>query len=58
VYKPFTAFIKTGLSGWIIVLFIIPLSMAIGALSALFGPQYVNRLRGRQYQEFPNFEDA
>lgn len=44
-----------GVSGWVIVLLIIPMSIGVGVLMTLFGPLLLTRLRGARYSEFRNF---
>jgi hypothetical protein len=49
---------SSGVSGWVIVLLIIPMSMAVGVLMAIFGPTLVRRFRGGRYQEFRDFSEV
>ncbi|RWS11391.1 cubilin-like protein [Dinothrombium tinctorium] len=49
---------SSGVSGWVIVLVIIPLAMVVGAIIAKFGPSAVRRLRGSSYQEFRDFSEV
>ena len=40
------------------MLVIIPLSMVVGAILALYGPRIIGKFRGGQYQEFRDYSDV
>jgi len=46
-----------GVSGWVIVLLIIPMSIGVGILLTLFGPMLLSKFRGSRYSEFRNFAE-
>jgi len=52
-----TVYVYSGLSGWVITLVIIPLSMLSGVAIYLHGPRLLQRVRGSQYREFNTFSD-
>jgi hypothetical protein len=47
-----------GTSGWVIVLVIIPMAIAVGIVLAMFGPSLYNRIRNQRYQEFRDFSEV
>lgn len=47
---------SSGVNGWVIVLVIIPMSIAVGVLLTLFGPTVLQKFRnGGRYSEFRDF---
>jgi hypothetical protein len=56
--SPGPTIVSGGVSGWVIVFVIIPLSMIVGVILALFGPKVLRSLRGGQYQEFRDFSEV
>lgn len=55
IFPPQDRIIYRGLSGWIIVFIIIPLSMIVGAIIHLKLPTITSRFRGHVYREFNEF---
>ncbi|KAI1289279.1 hypothetical protein HDE_08526 [Halotydeus destructor] len=44
--------------GWVIVLVIIPMAIAVGVVLTMFGPMLIDRFRNGRYQEFRDFSEV